>query len=85
VTVVRAWTDELAAVVCRCRRRPASTVGIVVVDLIWALIAAVMLGLIGMMIKKPCIAVATWTPGLIRRARLRRTLSGREDKPGHWA
>jgi hypothetical protein len=51
----------------------------VVLDLAWALIAAVILAVIGLMFKRPRAIVTAWTRRLIRRVQLRLYLQRREN------
>jgi hypothetical protein len=51
----------------------------VVLDLTWALIAAVILAVVGLMFKRPRAIVTAWTRRLIRRVQLRLYLQHRED------
>lgn len=50
-----------------------------VLDLAWALIAAVVLAAVGLMFKRPRAVVAAWTRKLIRRVQLRLYLQRREN------
>jgi len=50
-----------------------------ILDLIWALVAAAILAALGMVFKRPRAAVATWSRSVVRRAQLRLYLQHRED------
>lgn len=49
------------------------------VALIWALLAAVVLAVVGLMLKRPRTIVAAWICGLVRRTQLRLYLQRREN------
>jgi hypothetical protein len=51
----------------------------VVLDLAWALIAALILAVVGLMFKRPRTVVTAWARRLIRRMRLRLYLQRREN------
>src|SRR5579863_4843146 len=57
----------------------APTVGIMLAALAWALIAAVVIAVVGLMFKKPRAVVTTWAASLVRRTQLRLYLQHRED------
>jgi hypothetical protein len=52
---------------------------IVLVALIWALIAAVVLAVVGLMLQRPKTIVAAWMRVLVRRTKLRLYLQRREN------
>jgi hypothetical protein len=54
-------------------------VGSVFLDLAWAVIAAAILTVLGLVLKRPRATLAAWTRGLIRRVKLRLYLQYRED------
>ncbi|MGH3219636.1 MAG: hypothetical protein ACRDPY_13165 [Streptosporangiaceae bacterium] len=50
-----------------------------ILDLAWALVAALILAVIGLLFARPRTAFVAWSRGLIRRAQLRLYLQHRED------
>jgi hypothetical protein len=50
-----------------------------IINVVWALVAAVILALLGLIFKKPRALVTAWTRELIRRVKLRLYLQRRED------
>ena len=55
------------------------TVRIMLAALVWALIAAAILAVVGLVFRKPRAIVTTWATSLVRRVQLRLYLQRRED------
>jgi len=64
-------------------KRPSAIINswrvIMISDLVWALIAALILAIVGIAFAKPRTLVASWVRGVIRRVQLRLYLQHRED------